>query len=70
MNKKVLTKLKHKRKLYQRWKQEQVTQEEYKNSLSLQGWERQIHLELNLVRYVKSNKKASTDLSVAKRRYD
>lgn len=60
MKKELLTKLGHKKKVYTSWKQGQVTQEEYRDTVQLcrDGAKKaKAHLELNLARDVKGNKK-------------
>ena len=60
VNKELLTKLGHKKEVYKSWKQGQVTQEEYRDTVQLcrDGVRKaKAHLELNLARDVKHNKK-------------
>ena len=60
VNKELLTKLGHKKEVYKSWKQGQVTQEEYRDTVQLcrDGVRKaKAHLELNLARDVKGNKK-------------
>lgn len=56
----VLTKPKHKKEAHKRWKQQQVTHVEYRDTVGVCGEgvrKAKAHLELNLVRDVKDNKK-------------
>lgn len=71
MNKKLLAKLKHKKGVYRRWKQGQVTWEEYRGTVrACKGvfMKAKAHLELNLASDVKSNKKGFLSTQVAKGR--
>jgi len=53
----LLAKLKHEKEVCQRWKQGQVTWGEYSNAVRDVVREAKPHLELNLLRDVKGNKK-------------
>ena len=71
MNKELLEKLKHKKGVYRRWKQGQVTWEGYGGTV--RAWKdtfmkAKAHLELNLTSDVKSNKKGFLSTQVAKGR--
>lgn len=69
----LLTKLRHKKETYRRNRQEQgsVTLEEYRDTIPASRdhiRKGKTHMELNLVRDVKGNKKASASVSAAKGR--
>lgn len=60
MNKELVGKLKHKKEMYMRWKQSQVTQQERGDTVQVcrDGVRKgEAHLELNVVRDMKGNKK-------------
>jgi len=71
MNKELLDKVKHKKEAYKGWKQEQVAWEEYRKIVrAARDHVRKAKdlSELNLVRDIKSNKKASIGTLVIKGR--
>ena len=60
MNKELLVELRQKRKVHGMWKEGQATWEEYRNVVRAcrdAKWKAKAHLELNLARDVKNNKK-------------
>ncbi|KAK4816298.1 LOW QUALITY PROTEIN: hypothetical protein QYF61_014596 [Mycteria americana] len=61
MTRELLTKLRYEQEVYDKWKQGQVTQEEYRDTVQScrdEIMKAKAHLELNLVRNVKGNKKS------------
>jgi len=71
INKEILDKLRHKKEADNGWKQEQVTWEEYRDSVqaaSDQVRKAKALMELNLSGHIKGNKKASIGTPVIKDR--
>ena len=71
MDKEILTKLKCRNETYKRWKQGQVTWEEYDDTVQVcrnADSKAKTHLELNLARDVKSNDKCLYECISSKRK--
>ena len=71
LNKELLTEIRQKRKVHGMWKEGQATWEEYRNTVKACREARRkakVHLELNLPRDVKDNKKRSFNYISSKRK--